>query len=173
MTSAEEWREVPGYDGRYEVSSLGRVRSWVKSGPGGHRRSEPLIMTPFEEEGYFHIFLRDGKKVTRYGVHRLLALAFLGPPPTKDHLACHEDGVPSNNVVGNIRWDTQVGNQADRLRHGTDVRGTKQVTAKLNEKQVLEIRVRSGENQRALASEFGVSQAQIQRIITRKAWSWL
>lgn len=118
----EEWRPVPGYEGYYEVSSLGRVRSLdreVSHPTVGivRRKGKVLAQNPLNEDGYLGIGLnRDGIKKKR-AVHLLVLEAFTGPRP-KGEQACHNDGNNTNNRVENLRWDTPKENVADIKRHG-------------------------------------------------------
>jgi hypothetical protein len=93
----EIWKAVPGYEGRYEVSSLGRVRSLT--------RKNPIIMKPGNNgNGYQTVNMTDdeGGLKKRY-IHRLVALTFLGPEP-EDKEVNHIDGDKENNAVSNLQW---------------------------------------------------------------------
>lgn len=109
-----EWRDIPGYGGRYQVSSIGQVRSL-------HRKKERLLRIQNHVNGYKQITLRtaDGGYVTPR-VHQLVAVAFLGPKPSPDHEVCHNDGTRTNNVVENLRWGTRWENAQDKRLHGTN-----------------------------------------------------
>lgn len=93
----EVWKDIKGYEGLYQVSNLGRVKSL-------HKGNEGKIMNQtISKEGYLRVHLcKDGKKKT-IDVHRLVAIAFI---PNPDNLPCvnHKDEVKSNNVVTNIEW---------------------------------------------------------------------
>ncbi len=111
-------------------------------------------------------------------LHRLIALAFLGPPPTPGHTdAAHKDGNPSNNLLSNLRWATHRSNQMDMRIHGTMQDGEKCCTAKLTEADVQEIRAisqREGRGSgRRLSKRYGISPAQISRIVNRHRWKYL
>ena len=147
--SAEEWRVIPGHEG-HEVSSFGRVKN----------RKTGRILTPSPNSRYGH---PCASKLGR--IHRLVALAFLGPPPTPRHQIAHNDGVPTNNHVSNLRWATPFENSLDRIKHG-------RAAKKLTPEKVAEIRRRAaaGENRGVLASEFGVSRTTIWNIQCRRQW---
>jgi hypothetical protein len=103
------WREIPGLPG-YEISRDGRVHSRVCGRP---------LKTFRRANGYFGFnALKDGKPAWPE-VHRCLALAFHGEPPTPDAHAAHDDGDRSNNTDLNVKWATPSENATDRQRHGT------------------------------------------------------
>ncbi|RUU22663.1 HNH endonuclease [Mesorhizobium sp. M7A.F.Ca.AU.002.06.1.1] len=107
-------------------------------------------------------------------VHLLVLEAFVGPRP--DGLeGCHNDGNPDNNRLDNLRWDTPESNQADRIAHGTDIRGIKNGQSKLTEEDISAIRREyvprvKGSDCRALASKYGVSHSLIAGIVRNKTW---
>lgn len=106
----EEWKDIKGYEGLYQVSSDGRVKSLEKSynvGYGGIKHQDEFIMSPsIVGNGYLHVTLcKDGKK--RYKrIHRLVAEAFI-PNPENYPVINHKDENPKNNNVENLEWCTQ------------------------------------------------------------------
>lgn len=118
----EVWRPVVGFEGLYEVSDHGRVRSVErfvrgKAGVRSPRVSRVLALSA-NTHGYLHVSLsRENKRRTAY-VHGLVLQAFVGPRP-EGLEACHQDGDKTNNAIGNLRWDTRSQNALDRVRHGT------------------------------------------------------
>ena len=118
MTTAEQWKPIPGFDG-YEVSSLGRVLSTV--------RRIPRILSQKEQTpgGYPQVALQapDGRRVTRL-VHRLVAEAFHGPCPQGQEVL-HIDGNRQNPHADNLRWGTRADNMQDQVRHGVHVQAKK------------------------------------------------
>ena len=111
----ETWKPVPGYEGLYEVSDLGRVRSVYREVPCkiGTRRVFPKILRTPIHKGYRQVNLR-GK--TR-SVHQLVSLAFMGERPKGWH-TCHRDGDSLNNLADNLYYGTASDNMQDTLRHG-------------------------------------------------------
>lgn len=107
----EVWRAIPGFEGRYEASSQGRIRS----ASGRIKKPTPL------PSGYLCVWLYSGGKRTVKNklVSRLVLEAFVGPAPSQKHEAAHWDGVNSNNCLKNLRWVTHRENEADKNRHGT------------------------------------------------------
>ncbi len=178
QASTEEWRPVLEYEGLYEVSDQGRVRSidrtviWIRDGmacstsfPGrmlairlSRRRPQTRLS-------------KDGKPLT-VNVHRLVLEAFVGPRP-EGLECCHEDGERTNNYLANLRWDTRASNDADKRRHGTMPCGERSGTAKLTKQDVREIRRRYAEGQTTygtIARDFGVAATTIGAIVRRVTW---
>ena len=113
----ETWRAISGHPG-YEASDQGRVRSIDRMTADG-RCLRGRVLKPWTARGYHCVGL--GKSAKR-GVHRLVALAFIGPPPSPKHEAAHADGNPLNNRASNISWSTHAENEQDKRRHGTYAR---------------------------------------------------
>lgn len=124
MTATDEqWRPVVGYEGLYEVSDQGRVRSL---GRVAIRRGYPLripgrVLRPTPGDAgrvCIRLFNRDGvKKTLRVSV--LVLAAFVGPRP-EGLDGCHNNGDPTDNRLSNLRWDTRSANARDAVRHGTN-----------------------------------------------------
>lgn len=116
--SAEEWRPIPGYEGIYEVSNLGRVRALARLDARGRSRSERIRALVRQPSGHLTVALRRNGARTTAQVHRLVLEAFVGPCP-RGMEACHGNDVPDDNRLANLRWDTRAANQLDSVRNGT------------------------------------------------------
>lgn len=117
----EEWRPIPGYEGLYEVSDRGRVRSLdrtIQRNGRSHRIRGVVLAQSSTGPGYRHVSLRSGGRAFTQLVHRAVLLAFVGPCPTGME-SRHLDGEPDNNVPSNLAWGTHSENNRDRVRHGT------------------------------------------------------
>lgn len=104
-----EWREIPGYPGNF-ASDDGRIRS--------HRGN---VLKPYRggTVGYFTVsVLAEGGRRRHASVHRLVLLAFTGPPPGRLD-TCHINGDHDDNRPSNLRWGTRSENILDLVRHGT------------------------------------------------------
>ena len=120
----EEWRPVVGYEGLYEVSDEGRVRSVDRVVP--HAYSGTLTIRgrimgtgkPHPERLHLNVCLCREGVAKKFLVHRLVAEAFI-PNPDDLPMVLHWDDKASNNHVANLRWGTQTENMADAIRnHG-------------------------------------------------------
>ncbi|GAA1645606.1 hypothetical protein GCM10009700_35030 [Brevibacterium sanguinis] len=169
---AEEWREIPGYDGWYEASSLGRIRSWSRGGRRGGRLAEPRPMRlTGGKKGYLQVGLKAGPgKVTRYVSH-LVAEAFIGPRP-EGTVTCHNNGDNQDNRAVNLRYDTPTGNEADKEQHGTRLRGEDSPASTLTEAEVREIHAATGSH-RSIGDKYGVSQSEVTNIKNGRIWKHL
>jgi hypothetical protein len=110
MTTAEEWRPIPGWEGIYEVSSHGRVYSARRF------RARGGLLIPNIYDGYPRVLLCDRSRQVRVRVHQLVALAFLGPPEGR-HVR-HLDGDPDNNHIDNLAYGWHRENTLDTVDHG-------------------------------------------------------
>lgn len=171
----EQWRTILGFDG-YEVSDLGRVRSWRRFGALHPLPTEPHILKGTITKrgvGYLQVSLYrgDGRSAS-LRVSRLVAIAFLGHQPSPAHEVAHWDGDRMNNRVGNLRWATAAENAADRERHGNTARGSRSGVAKLNEATAGDIRRRfaGGEKKRAIARIFNVDRRTIDFVVRGLTW---
>ncbi len=119
----EEWRPVIGYEGLYEVSDLGRVRSLdrvvLRSNGAPHPwKGQILKPSAHPKNGHLSVRLYQSDRGRTLEVHRLVGEAFLGPlPPGRE--TRHFDGDPANNRVRNLVYGTKSENNDDRVRHGT------------------------------------------------------
>lgn len=168
----ELWRDIPEYEGFYQVSDDGRVRRLWQVLPSvfasGVRKHRNYLKPGRNNQGRLQVALSKNGEVTRFQVHRLVLLAFTGPCPDGME-SCHNDGDHTNNRIINLRWDTRYGNRADAIRHGTQPRGETSAKAKLTEQDVRDIRA-SSESERAMARKYGVSQVAVHYIRTRRTW---
>jgi hypothetical protein len=167
-----EWRPIPDWP-EYSVSEEGHVAR-VKQAQGA-RAGRHLKPWRNVQNQYLCVHLWRGNRPKGFPVHRLVALAFHGYPPSRDHVVAHCDGSRDNNQPWNLRWATQRENVADTLVHGTHNRGHRNGSAKLSESDVLKILelTATGLSQANLALRFGISRQQVGDIINGRRWSHL
>jgi hypothetical protein len=173
-----EWRPIPSYEGLYEVSNQGDVRSLDRV----IRREnilQPLkgkLLAPClnKKTGYLHVSLCSQGKQRSYHVHALVASAFIGPCPAGQEVR-HDDGVRTHNEASNLLYGTRRENIHDKHRHGTTHRGEQIASAKLKKQDVLEIRrhIKDGKTLAYMAGIYGVSNGAIQSIRDGKTWAHL
>jgi hypothetical protein len=125
----EQWRDVVGYEGSYEVSNLGNVRSLDREfirtdGKLYRRRGQIIRQFPRKHGGHPAVSLTQDGRLRNFTVHRLVLAAFVSPaPPGKE--CCHRDGDHNNNQVSNLRWGTRSENLYDQVRHRVHINAQK------------------------------------------------
>lgn len=172
----EVWKDIPGYEGCYQASNLGRVKSLPRvverierSGRAVAQPVRERILKPtINKRGYKSVVLRSGGRSVTHEVHTLVALAFLGPHPGAGTQVRHMDGNRLNCKAANLCYGTRSENQLDLYRY----RGWHH---RLTEDDAREIRKRlgAGERGRDLAKEYGVCERNISAIKTGRTFAWL
>ena len=118
MSNMEEvWKDIVGYEGLYEISSIGRVKSVDRISPQGHHLPERIRKPYIDKDGYPKVNLCKEGKVIHYPVHRLVAIAFVPNPENKPQVN-HIDGNKANNCVANLEWNTDSENMLHAFRTG-------------------------------------------------------
>lgn len=151
---AERWLPVAGWP--YEVSNEGRVR----------RLGSAVALAPRPNgKGYLRVQLsKDGKQQDHY-IHRLVCVAFNGPPPSPAHEVDHDNEDRACNRDTNLKWSTVAANRARRLIR----RGERHGNARLTEAAVRAIRA-SAERTTSLAHQYGVSPRTVRDARNGKLW---
>ncbi len=171
----EEWKDVVGWEGSYQVSDTGRVRSLDRSitrvdGVVLRVRGQILKQATHKNTGYRLVSLARNCNITHAYVHRLVLEAFVGPcPPGME--TCHGTGEGrGDNRLTNLSWGTHAQNAGpDRVRDGTMLSGERSPAAKFTWDEVRSIRAdpRSG---RELARVYGVQRVTIYDIRNFRSW---
>lgn len=174
----ERWLPIIGFEGRYEVSDHGRVKSLPRRVKTTRNNQGwfPLrgrIIRPFKHVKGGHLMAsisRDGEIVRRM-VHHLVLEAFVGLAP-EGHECDHIDFNPENNRVENLRWVTHTENIRHTARAGRGSRGESNRKSKLTENDIRSIRLRyiEGFKRADIAATFHVSYDTIWKVATRKTW---
>lgn len=162
----EEWRDVVGFEGQYKVSSWARILN-VRSGR--------VLKGAPNAKGYITVRLtKERYRSQTYYLHRLVCMAFHGPPPSPAHVVNHLSGQKLVCEPGNLAWVTRTENAAHASKLGllTGARGTKNASARLTDEAVVEMRRRSheGASYTQLAHEFGVSVSAAYRAVVGLSW---
>lgn len=127
----EVWKDISDYEGSYQVSNLGRVRSlprttrFMRNGKEVQQAVPGKVLSAkVNRDGHLFVSLCKEGKPKHWYVHTLVLTAFVGSRP--DGMEClHRDGDPTNNRVENLRWNTSSQNKLDSVRHGTHVQARK------------------------------------------------
>lgn len=170
-----EYRDIPGFPG-YRIGTDGslwsaqRRKHFGSSRIGYYNRLSGCI----RQDGYVAVSLSRSSKSKTFLLHYLVLLAFVGPRPD-GMVACHNNGIKSDNRPSNLRYDTQKGNMGDKVAHGTLQKGEDIVQAKITEREVGIIRslVDQGVYQEIVAEAFGISRREVGRIYARQRWQHL
>lgn len=187
----EVFKDIEGYEGLYQVSNKGRVRSLDRldvrsNGTNGSNRmlKGALMKVGVSKGGYGMVTLYKNRKKTTFIVHRLVAIAFIDNPDNK-RTVNHINGIKTDNNSKNLEWATHKENS----QHGWDTglitpshnningnaQGEKHHGAKLTVKDVRfilgNVRTNGGTmSQRELGRHFGVSQSAVYHIVKRNTW---
>lgn len=157
-TAEEKWLPVPSWEKFYCVSDLGRIWSMHQYGR--------FTIGMQVQDGYRVMKLRDNGRQAHACVHRIVLEAFVGPCPAGME-ACHNNGIPDDNRLPNLRWDTAQSNQADKLKHGTARYSSGYI---LDKAVVVEIRIRTDITDQAWADALGVSLLTIRNARRGDTW---
>jgi hypothetical protein len=176
MSIIEEWKPVVGYEGWYEVSDQGRVRSVervVPNGKGGTKRMKAKMMTCTgrASQRYLFVSLCKNNKPQRLLVHRLVLEAFIGPCP-EGMETLHGEGGSYDNRLANLCWGTKEENCRDKWLQGSMPHGESHSRSKLTEEQVRSIKTDT-RSYGALQQHYKVSKSCIASIKTNRNWAWL
>ena len=116
----EIWKDIENYEGCYQVSNLGRVRSLTRKVKtfNGFRTTKGQLLKPLKTNtNYYRVDLKRNQKDKYISIHRLVAQAFI-PNPNNYPVINHIDGDTSNNAVTNLEWCTQSHNIKEAYRVG-------------------------------------------------------
>jgi len=127
----EVWKDIKGYEGLYQVSNLGRVKSLSRDGVKNQFRDIENIMIP-NNTRYSRITLCNGIEKKQYSVHRLVAIAFISNPLNKKTVN-HIDGNKNNNSLENLEWNTY----SENLKHSFRILGRDPSKTQLGKKGIL------------------------------------
>ena len=173
----EVWKAIEGYEGLYQISNLGRIKSLarlVKGRPPGFKPiKERMMRCRPDKDGYLRVALCLNSNYKVIGLHQLLARHFV-PNPNGNSLVCHKNGNNKDNRVENLYWGTIYDNAQDSLKHGTMAIGERSNLSTLNLKQVRVIKhiknINPKVNQAFIGRVFGVKSATISAIYKGRNW---
>jgi len=177
----EEWKWIVGYEGSYEISSLGKVRSYY--GIGSQKKK--ILVHPREKKthvskrGYYMVSLC---RKPHY-IHRLIAIAFIENPHSRNEIN-HKNAIKTDNRIENLEWCSHLENVRHAFilglcRNPNPLRGMQMGTSKLTNADVKNIRaeyihgergVTSETSQAGLAKKYKVDPSLIGQVVRRKIW---
>lgn len=173
----EIWKDIEGYNGRYQVSNLGRVRSvdYIeeinnKWGSTTLRKRKGKVLKPcFDGKGnYIHVCLNGRSK----NIHRLVAKAFIPNPNQYDEVN-HKDEDKTNNKVSNLEWCTHKYNNNYGMK-ATCSKGSNNGMSKITNDVALEIKEKSKYMRTSdIAKEYSLSESHVSAIKYGRRWGWL
>lgn len=176
----EVWKPVAGYEGSFEVSSHGQVRSLDKVSPQKSAKGKIYqcsrkgrqLKLELDTKGYFRIHFTSVGIRRSYGVHQLVALAFIGSKPGGNYVVNHKDGNPKNNHVNNLEWVTHKENAQHALATGLTPRGEKCPWAKLTEENIRQIKLlwMNGNKCQKIAQIIGLDRKYVTEILRETRW---
>lgn len=172
----EIWKDINGYEGLYQVSNLGNVRSMdriVIYSDGRKVKTKGKLLKPtMRKSGYYYVSLSRNSDCPKFDVHRLVAQAFVDNPynhPVVNHL----DGCKTNNAASNLEWTTHTENIRHAFKMGLNkgTKGSINGQAVLTESDVIQIKELLGTmTGRKIAKQFNVSEATISAIKHNTLW---
>ena len=166
----EIWKDIKGYEGYYQISNLGRVKSLSRK----YSPKERILKNQYDKDGYYEIGLTKNKKKQYFRVHRLVAQAFIFNIKNKPQVN-HKNGIKDDNRVENLEWCTNQENEKHAYNIGLKhaLIGENNGSSKLTEKQVRIIKYllkNSDLKQKEIGEIFNVSIAIISCIKLNKRW---
>lgn len=176
----EIWVSVKGFEGIYEVSNLGRVKSlnrFVKytTKEGGYQRKEKILNQKICDNGYNAVRLFKNAKGREWKVHIVVAENFGLPKSKGQKYINHKNGCKTDNRLDNLEWCTQSENMIHAYENGfaKGQKGSDHPGNVLTEEEVIKIRKlhSGGMVQRRIAEEYGVCFQTISLIVNRKTWT--
>ena len=153
----EIWKDIPGYEGLYQASNLGRIKKIWKT-------KETIMKPSLQKEGYLRIGLVKNSKRKSYQVHRLIALCFIDNIYNKKYVN-HIDGNKQNNNADNLEWVTA----SENLKHAYDNNLFKTIPGGKNSKPILQYDlngnfIKKWESQREAGKTLGIQQSNIFKV---------
>lgn len=172
----EVWKDINGYNGHYQISNHGNVRSFKNSRHGISEKSK-LLSTPKLKNGYNCVGLSNNGKVTTKYIHHLVADAFIPNPKCKPQIN-HIDGNKENNNVSNLEWVTVSENCIHANKNGliNKAKGEGHPHSKIRAVDVLQIRSIYSQKfftQKEISEAYGIGITQVSYIVNNKKWKHL
>lgn len=171
----EIWKDIPGFEGRYQASTEGRIRSVDRivysrnryTGRAFPRRLKGQVLRPGRYCKAGHVSVVLGHKTAGTPVHQLVMRTFVGEPQEGQEVR-HKNGDPTDNRLDNLEYGTRTENILDVYRQGKAWRALTVADVRKIRKGLAE-----GRTGGSLAREYKVSRTTINRIKHGRCYSWL
>ncbi|WBK39941.1 HNH endonuclease [PinkBerry-associated phage LS06-2018-MD08] len=168
----EIWKDIKGYEGYYQISNLGRVKSLerkCKTNNSYRIKKEKILKGGFTTKRYKHVTLLKNKITKTYQIHRLVAIAFIENLLNKETVN-HKNGIKDDNRVENLEWMTY----SENIKHAFDtglksLKGENHNQTKLKNEDIYYIR-KSKKTIKELCDIYNLSRKALENIINRKSW---
>lgn len=173
----ENWKDIVGYEGLYQVSDLVRIKSLARTISVNRKYGiitkivPEIILKPGVGNGYNTVSLWKNGKGKTYKISILAATAFI-PNPKNFPIVNHLDGIKTNDYLSNYEWTDHSGNSLHALSLGLrdTAKGIRVANSKLSDEDVLAIRAITDKSNREIAVIYKVSHSVINLIKSRKTW---
>lgn len=175
-SDTEQWKDITGYEGFYQISNWGRVKSlprWVRGVYNSKQYRKGGVLQPIlDRDGYHFVNLSKNGNMQSIRVHRLVLMTFIGHCPEGMECRHFPDRDVTNNHLENLSWGTKEQNTKDRTTHGTERFGERHHNCKLTVAKVRRIRklYTQGWSYKQLASKFRVDWTNIRCVVRRRTW---
>lgn len=172
MENYESWKDIPGFEGEYQVSDQGNVRSLDRIGYR-HKNGKAFkvtlkgrVLRPGPSKtGHLYVVL--GRKTHGIPVHQLVAKTFIGPRPKGSDVR-HLNGNPADNRLENLAYGNRTENILDVYKNGGRWR-----TLNLEEVKQIKARIAAGDVQAQIARDFGISACTVWKIKFKRIYWWV
>ena len=144
----EAWKPISGWEGLYEISNCGRVKSLARMTSTGNRSVSERVLKHNVMKGYHCVTLQYDGRVKVYRVHRLVMDAFGGKQPSEEYQVNHIDGDKSNNSIDNLEWVTPKENTDHAFNSGLRPRKDRPETIEKKKESLIRRYQRPGEREK-------------------------
>jgi len=160
----EEWKPIKNYEGVYEISSFGRIKSVSEYTERGKYGKVGIMKQHISKKGYCRLSLRGSKK---FQAHVLVALHFIDNPENKSQVN-HIDTVKTNNFYKNLEWNTSQENIDHAVKNSLHRKNHKKNDIILINKDNILKMIEQGDSYRSIGKKFNVTHKTIKRLIELK-----